>query len=121
MTISYVSSNPSHGTLSGPNIIGHFAYTPKPGFVGIDTFTYAITDGNRRLWLLPVITLAALSAVTLQLIFEFGPLWLVAVAVPAFFYGRTWAGLVPLSVSAACWPAGSGSIARLPPRRWARP
>jgi hypothetical protein len=44
--------------------------------------------------LLPIITLAALSAVTLQLIFEFGPLWLVAFAVPAVFYGPYWAGLV---------------------------
>ncbi len=46
VTISYLASNPKYGTLSGPNIIGHFVYTPKPGFVGIDTFTYAITDGK---------------------------------------------------------------------------
>jgi len=49
---------------------------------------------TRRRRLLPIITLAALSAVTLQLIFEFGPLWLVAFAVPAVFYGPYWAGLV---------------------------
>ena len=44
--------------------------------------------------LLPIVTLAALSAVSLQLILEFGPLWLVALAVPAVFYGPYWAGLV---------------------------
>jgi MFS family permease len=49
---------------------------------------------TRRRRLLPIITLAALSAVTLQLILEFGPLWLVAFAVPAVFYGPYWAGLV---------------------------
>ena len=49
---------------------------------------------TRRRRLLPIITLATLSAVTLQLILEFGPLWLVAFAVPAVFYGPYWAGLV---------------------------
>ena len=49
---------------------------------------------TRRRRLLPIITLAALSAIALQLILEFGPLWLVALAVPAVFYGPYWAGLV---------------------------
>jgi len=49
---------------------------------------------TRRGRLLPIITLAVLSAVILQLVFEFGPLWLVALAVPAFLYGPYWAGLV---------------------------
>jgi MFS family permease len=44
--------------------------------------------------LLPVITLAVLASLILQVIFEFGPLWLVALAVPAFMYGPYWAGLV---------------------------
>lgn len=44
--------------------------------------------------LLPIVTLAALSAIGLQLILEFGPLWLVALAVPAVFYGPYWAGMV---------------------------
>jgi len=59
-----------------------------------DHFGVTIRILTRRRRLLPIITLAALSAVTLQLIFEFGPLWLVAVAVPALFYGPYWAGLV---------------------------
>lgn len=50
-----------------------------------------ITDRRR---LLPIVTLAALSAVVLQLIFEFGPLWLVALAAPAVFYGPHWAALM---------------------------
>ncbi len=54
--------------------------------------TFAAITGRRRM--LPIVTLAALSAVVLQLIFEFGPLWLVALAVPAIFYGPHWAGLV---------------------------
>jgi len=59
-----------------------------------DHFGVTIRILTRRRRLLPIITLAALSAVTLQLIFEFGPLWLVAVAAPALFYGPYWAGLV---------------------------
>ena len=49
---------------------------------------------TRRGRLLPIITLAVLSSVILQMVFEFGPLWLVALAVPAVFYGPYWAGLV---------------------------
>jgi hypothetical protein len=33
-----------HGTLDSFNSDGGFVYTPDPGFVGIDTFTYNITD-----------------------------------------------------------------------------
>ncbi|MET0864153.1 MAG: MFS transporter [Nakamurella sp.] len=49
---------------------------------------------THRRKLLPIVTLAALSAIGLQLILEFGPLWLVALAVPAVFYGPYWAGMV---------------------------
>src|SRR5215472_6737581 len=35
-----------------------------------------------------------LSALLLQMLLEFGPLWLVALAAPAFLYGPQWAGLM---------------------------
>lgn len=44
--------------------------------------------------LLPIIALAVLTAVLTQVIFEFGPLWLVALGVPAVLYGPYWAGLM---------------------------
>ena len=49
---------------------------------------------TRRRRLLPIVTLGVLAAVISQLVFEFGPLWLVALAVPAAAYGPYWAGLV---------------------------
>ena len=49
---------------------------------------------TRRGRLLPIVTLAVLTSVILQLVFEFGPLWLVALAAPAVLYGPYWAGLV---------------------------
>jgi predicted MFS family arabinose efflux permease len=56
----------------------------------VDTLT-AIT---RRRRLLPVVALGVLAALIVQTVFEFGPLWLVALAVPAAVYGPYWAGLV---------------------------
>ncbi|MBB4907874.1 MFS transporter [Actinophytocola algeriensis] len=47
---------------------------------------------HRRL--VPVIALAVLAAVLTQVVFEFGPLWLVALGVPAVLYGPYWAGLM---------------------------
>jgi predicted MFS family arabinose efflux permease len=44
--------------------------------------------------LLPIVTLAVLTALILQVVFEFGPLWLVALAVPAVAFGPYWAVLV---------------------------
>jgi predicted MFS family arabinose efflux permease len=44
--------------------------------------------------LLPIIALAMLTALLTQAIFEFGPLWLVALGVPAVRYGPYWAGLM---------------------------
>jgi hypothetical protein len=41
-----------------------------------------------------VILLAALAAMVAQAVFEFGPLWLVAVGAPAAAYGPYWAALV---------------------------
>lgn len=49
---------------------------------------------TRRGRLLHIITLAVLIALIMQVIFEFGPLWLVALAVPAVLYGPHWAGLM---------------------------
>lgn len=43
---------------------------------------------------LPIIVLGALTALILQVVFEFGPLWLVALAAPAVLFGPYWAGLV---------------------------
>lgn len=48
---------------------------------------------TRRGRLLPVVALAMLTGVILQVILEFGPLWLVALAAPAVLYGPHWAGL----------------------------
>ena len=44
--------------------------------------------------LLPIVALTVLTALVLQVVFEFGPLWLVALAVPAILYGPYWAGLM---------------------------
>ena len=54
--------------------------------------TLRAVSGRGRL--LPIVTLGVLTAVISQLVFEFGPLWLVALAVPAAAYGPYWAGLV---------------------------
>lgn len=49
---------------------------------------------TRRGRLLPVVALAVLGSLILQVIFEFGPLWLVALAASALLYGPYWASLV---------------------------
>jgi predicted MFS family arabinose efflux permease len=49
---------------------------------------------TRRGALLPIVALAILTSVTLQTIFEFGPLWLIALSASAIFFGPFWAGLV---------------------------
>jgi Putative zinc-finger len=43
--------------------------------------------------LLPIIGLAVLTSLVLQVVFGFGPLWLVALATPAVLYGPYWATL----------------------------
>jgi MFS family permease len=50
----------------------------------------ALTTTRR---LLPVVALSVLTALLLQVLLEFGPLWLVALAVPAVLYGPYWAVL----------------------------
>jgi predicted MFS family arabinose efflux permease len=54
--------------------------------------TYRTIAQQRRL--VPIITLAALTAALLQAIFEFGPLWLVALGAAAIAYGPYMAGLL---------------------------
>ena len=49
---------------------------------------------TRRRELLPAIVLTVLTALMLQVIFEFGPLWLVASGAAPGLYGPFWAGLV---------------------------
>lgn len=44
--------------------------------------------------LAPIVTLAVLTAVVLQVIFEFGPLWLIALSASAILFGPFWAALV---------------------------
>ena len=46
-----------------------------------------------RAHVLPIVTAGAVAGVVLQTIFEFGPVWLVTLAVPAFVFGPYWAGL----------------------------
>jgi hypothetical protein len=49
---------------------------------------------TRRRELLPAIVLTVLTALMLQVIFEFGPLWLVTSGAAPGLYGPFWAGLV---------------------------
>lgn len=43
--VSVVVADPSHGVVA-LNGDGSFSYTPDPGFNGLDTFTYHLTDGE---------------------------------------------------------------------------
>ena len=54
--------------------------------------TYRMLTGRGRLR--PIVTLAVLTALLLQAMLEFGPVWLVALAAPAIVYGPHWAGLM---------------------------
>ena len=47
-----------------------------------------------RTHLLEIVTLIVLTSLILQLVLEFGPLWLVALGAPALVYGPFWAGLM---------------------------
>jgi predicted MFS family arabinose efflux permease len=49
---------------------------------------------TRRGRLLPIVTMSVLTGLITQVILEFGPLWLVALAAPAVLYGPYWAGLM---------------------------
>jgi predicted MFS family arabinose efflux permease len=54
--------------------------------------TYRVLTTGRRLP--PIVALAVLTSLVSTTIFEFGPLWLVALAVPAVVFGPYWAGLM---------------------------
>jgi MFS family permease len=54
-----------------------------------DTYRAILQPGRLRL----VIAVTVAGALLIQGMLEFGPLWLVALAVPAFLYGPHWAGL----------------------------
>ena len=54
--------------------------------------TFRTLVGGGRL--LPVVALAMLTAVLMTTLYEFGPLWLVALAAPAVLFGPFWAALV---------------------------
>jgi len=49
---------------------------------------------TQRGCLLPLIGVMVLTSLLANVIFEFGPLWLVALAAPAVLYGPQWAGLM---------------------------
>ncbi len=53
------------------------------------TYRTVLQRGHLR----PVVALMVAGAVLMQGMLEFGPLWLVALSVPAFLYGPHWAGL----------------------------
>jgi MFS family permease len=65
---------------------------PSEGWRAQVALGYRALTGSRRL--LPVVTMAVLAALLTQVLVEFGPLWLVALAVPAVVYGPYWAGLM---------------------------
>ncbi len=54
------------------------------------TYRTIVQRGRLR----PVIITMVLSALLLQMLLEFGPLWMVALAAPAILYGPQWAGLM---------------------------
>ena len=39
-----VNEQPAHGTVTIDPVTGHYVFTPAPGFVGTDTFSYTVTD-----------------------------------------------------------------------------
>ena len=58
-----------------------------------------------------VIVLAALTAMVAQLLFEFGPLWLVSAHAPSSWYGPYWAALVS-TVGIGAWLASRVDFGR---------
>lgn len=68
----------------------HRSETPQPLRSQLAaTYRTLLQKGRLR----AIIVLTVLTAVLMQMIFEFGPVWLVALAVPAIIYGPHWAGL----------------------------
>lgn len=60
-----------------------------------------------------VLVLSAMAAVLAQAVFEFGPIWLVALAAPAVLFGPYWAALVATS-GVGGWLAPRIDLNRLP-------
>jgi MFS family permease len=60
-----------------------------------------------------IVLLTALTAAAAQVIFEFGPLWLVALHAPAALYGPYWAALVA-TVGLGAWCASRARLDRTP-------
>jgi MFS family permease len=58
-----------------------------------------------------VVLLAALTAIIAQLLFEFGPLWLVSAHAPSSWYGPYWAALVS-TVGVGAWLASRVDFGR---------
>jgi hypothetical protein len=58
-----------------------------------------------------VIVLAALTAILAQVLFEFGPLWLVSAHAPSSWYGPYWAALVS-TVGIGAWLASRVDLSR---------
>ena len=58
-----------------------------------------------------VVLLTALAAAAAQVVFEFGPLWLVALHAPAAFYGPYWAALVS-TIGLGAWLASRLPLGR---------
>jgi predicted MFS family arabinose efflux permease len=56
------------------------------------TLTWRTVTG--RGVLLPVVAIAVLTSALLQLVFEFGPLWMIALSASALFFGPFWAAMV---------------------------
>jgi MFS family permease len=54
------------------------------------TYRTIVERGRLR----PIIVAMVLSALLLQALLEFGPLWMVALAAPTFLFGPQWAGLM---------------------------
>lgn len=67
----------------------HRVAEPLPLRTRLGTTVRAL-DGR----LVPVVALDGLAAVLLQTVYEFGPLWMVAVAAPAVLFGPYWAALM---------------------------
>lgn len=63
---------------------------PMPLRRQITTTYRTILDRGR---LRPVVVLIVLTSLLVQVMIEFGPLWMVALAAPAILYGPHWAGL----------------------------
>ena len=104
----------SRGCTGWPSRLACAAISPRPHRM------------TRRLQARRVCCSIALAVLVAQAVFEFGPLWLVALEVPAAAYGPYWAAPGDqkaavggyLDQQAAARPPGTGLSACSSPRRW---